>query len=139
MIWDSIKDCFTFKTDNPIKEILEHSSFSSLYKDIIERESKFPSSIGKGVYLIRKRANIDEPEMYIGISPEPANLESYDGEPVRIVIFVVLPDNDETYAEYLTHLFKILNVSTLRKDLLNCKTEEDAIVLIRGEEEEINE
>lgn len=139
MIWDSIKDCFTLKTDNPIKEILEHSSFSSLYKDIIERESKFPSSIGKGVYLIRKRANIDEPEMYIAVSPEPANLESYDGEPVRIVIFVVLPDNDETYAEYLTHLFKILNVSTLRKDLLNCKTEEDAIVLIKGEEEELNE
>ena len=92
MIWNSVKNVFTIekKGEEAIREIFEKAGFPELAGSVLERERFFSSSIGKGIYLIRRMAEVEEPVLFIGKSGEPMELEAYDGFPVRLLILALV-------------------------------------------------
>ena len=137
MIWDSVEEVYILesKGEDAIREIFSKAGFPEMAEGVIERERLFPSSIGKGIYLIRRMADVEEPSLFIGRSESDLGLEAYDDKPIKLLLLALLPEDEEQYATYLAHLFKLLNIQSIREDLLNVRNEEEASTIFRREEE----
>ena len=137
MIWDSVKEVYILekKGMDAIREIFSKAGFPGMAESVIERERLFPSSIGKGIYLIRRMADVEEPSLFIGRSTSDLGLEAYDNKPVRLLLLALVPNNEEQYADYLAKLFRLLNIHSIREDLLSVRNEEEASTVFRREEE----
>lgn len=75
-----------------------------IYRMTWKREQMMTTGVGNGLALPHIRVNdIPHPIVIVGITKEPiTDYQSQDGQPVRVVVFTVAPDeNPEAYLQLL--------------------------------------
>lgn len=98
-------------------------------KALIDREKSMSTGIGNGVaipHCISSR--VDDIVYVMSLSASGLDFDSIDGEPVRIIILLVVPKNKLTqHIKTLASIAKLLSNETLRERLLTLKTP-DAVI-----------
>ena len=109
---------------------------SQTLKNITERESMMSTALGKGVAL--PRAVLDDQkktEVIVGIVRKGLKLKSFDLAPIKIIILHLFAKNDD-YSAILAHTLRLMNDDNLKNEIINCRTAEDVIAVIKEWEEE---
>lgn len=135
MIWENIKDFFILEKTgkDSLVELLEKSGYSNMIKEITDDKKVFMFSVGKGIYFIRIMRDIQEAEVYIGISRNDLELKSYDGIPVNMIVFLIFPMRKDDFVRLVSHFFRLLNIPSLRKEILKSNTADDVRSIFKRE------
>ncbi len=122
-----------------LKEMLRKSSerrHSQIIDSLMKRESLMSTALGKGVALPRMIIEgKDKTEIIIALFPQGVSLRSLDLLPVKIIFLYLFSQNDE-YPAILAQSLRLLSEESLRIALLNSKTAEDVIAIVKKWEEE---
>jgi mannitol/fructose-specific phosphotransferase system IIA component (Ntr-type) len=103
---------------------------------VLSREEIQTTGIGYGIAIPHGKAGI-EPSILasVGISAEPVDYGSVDGEPVRIFILMVSRlDVTGPHVQALAHVARLLGHGSFREALLACTEPSEVLDLIREEE-----
>ncbi len=122
-----------------LQEMLRVSSekkHSQIIDSIMKRESLMATALGKGVALPRMIiGDKAKTEIIVALSPQGISLRSLDLLPVKIIFLYLFSKNDE-YPAILAQSLRLLSEESLRIALLNSKTAEDVIAIVKKWEEE---
>lgn len=122
-----------------LQEMLRVSSekkHSQIIDSIMKRESLMATALGKGVALPRMIiGDKAKTEIIVALSPQGISLGSLDLLPVKIIFLYLFSKNDE-YPAILAQSLRLLSEESLRIALLNSKTAEDVIAIVKKWEEE---
>ncbi len=116
--------------------VSSEKNHSQIINTIMNRESLMSTALGKGVALpriiIEDKATT---EIIAAMSPQGISLKSLDLLPVRIIFLHLFSKRDE-YSAILAQSLRLLNEESLRVALLNSRTEDEVIAVIKKWEEE---
>lgn len=122
-----------------LKKMLIVSNEKKLFQiinRIMNRESLMSTALGKGVALPRIIIeNKVKTELIIAVSQKGINLNSFDLLPVKIIFLFLLSKRND-YPSILAQALRLLNEESLRNELLNSKTDDEIITIIKKWEEE---
>ncbi|NLK62301.1 MAG: PTS sugar transporter subunit IIA [Fusobacteria bacterium] len=113
---------------------------NEIYKKIIARENVGTTGIGKGIAVPHARCeSINEIIMAIMILKNPVEYSTPDGENVNIIIMLVAPkEKNNEYLNLLASISDIFRNEELRKNIINCNSEDEILeLLIRYSSKEI--
>lgn len=135
MIWENVQDFFILekKGKDSLVELLEKSGHLDMIQEVVDERKIFMFSIGKGVYFIRLMKDIDESEIYIGISNEGLELKPYDGIPVKIIVLLLFPNKKDEFVRFVSTFFRLLNIPSVRKEILKSNSVEDIRSVLKRE------
>ncbi|MBA7608402.1 hypothetical protein ES703_15579 [subsurface metagenome] len=138
MIWESLESfekAGVKSSEEAFKSLLAEAELTDAFEQLSEMENLYPSGIGKGVVLYKKRIKDRNPELYIKIASPPVEYNSFDGVPISIFCFLITPLDDTLHLMYLTRLYRLINFSSFRERLLKSESLEEVRKLIKREEE----
>ncbi|MCK4571967.1 PTS sugar transporter subunit IIA [candidate division WOR-3 bacterium] len=138
MIWESLESfekAGVKSSEEALKSLLAEAELTDAFEQLSEMENLYPSGIGKGVVLYKKRIKDRNPELYIKIASPPVEYNSFDGVPISIFCFLITPLDDTLHLMYLTRLYRLINFSSFRERLLKSESLEEVRKLIKREEE----
>ncbi len=110
-----------------------------IYRLTWKREQMMTTGVGNGLALPHIRVNdIPHPIVIVGVTETPiADYQSQDGQPVRVVVFTVAPDeNPEAYLQLLGSVSRKLRNPELLSRLTSGTPNEAAILKILFENAE---
>ncbi|MBN2363437.1 PTS sugar transporter subunit IIA [candidate division WOR-3 bacterium] len=132
-----------FNFENALEALIEvieinPESKPALKDLLIKREELISSRLGKGVMIFRAwPVEADNAYFSLGIFPEGLDVETFDGEDIKIAGLLAAPKNREhDYHENLVSVLRLFNENSLRDDLLLCEDASKIIELIKEEETE---
>ncbi len=128
---DVLRELVSMLPSHPEPDVQEQ-----LLGAVLDRESRMSTGIGMGVAIPHGKSDlVDGMEVTFGISRDPIDYNSLDGEPVR-VFFMLLspPDHAGPHIKTLAHISRMLSTDGLRDGLSAVTQAEDAIELFRREE-----
>ena len=101
-----------------------------------EREAVLSTGIGGGVAIPHgKTGVVGGLVMVAGISPEPVNFESLDGEPVRILLMLVGPESAAgLHVKTLSRISRLLRHDAVKEALVESETAEEFLAVVRAAE-----
>ncbi len=121
-----------------IENLLEVSEADTAQaiEQIMARESIMSTALGKGVALPRIILNSQKKtEVIMGIVSKGLKFRSFDLEPIKIIILHIFAKNDD-HASILAHTLRLMNDDNLKNELINCRSAEKVIDVIKEWEEE---
>lgn len=91
---------------------------------IWEREEALPTGIGLGIGVPHVRSDaIRTPVAALTIIPEGVQYDALDGEPVRVILLIAMPEGaHKQYLEYLSRATLLFMIKEFRNALLACHT-----------------
>ena len=113
----------------------------SAFKAILEREKVMSTGVGDHVAIPHGKSDgVDEVVGAFGISDTDINFESIDKKPVRLVfLLIATPNATGSHLKVLSRVSRLLNKNEFRNSLLQAKTSQQVLDLIRREEEAVFE
>jgi len=123
-----------------ITELIRLAANSGLISDtatakdaVMARESAGSTGMQHGIALPHgKTAAVDQLACAIGLKPEGLNFDSLDGEPSRIFVLVLSPEDvTGPHIRFLSTISQVLDAEC-RAALLKCKTPEEMYALLSG-------
>jgi len=101
--------------------------------DALEREKTMSTGMDHGIALPHAKTDgIAETTAAIGIKKKGVNFESMDGEASQIIVLIVSPKKVcGLYMQFLAAIAAILRDETLREEIINAATPQDAVELLR--------
>lgn len=108
---------------------------------ISERERIMSTGVGKGFAIPHGKSDaVSNIVLAFGITAEPIDYSSMDNEPVRLVLLLVSRENDVGLRlKLLSRASKVMNSDLARTALLNAKSSEEVMEIIRAEEDKIGD
>ncbi len=108
----------------------------AVLKAVVERENTMSTGIGSGIALPHGIVDRRVPfSGVLGIADAPLPWEASDGQPVSLVFLLVADRNEPgTHIKALARITRLLHREAFRKALMDCRTPEDALRVIRDEE-----
>ncbi len=140
--------CF-FDGDSSKKEVLDAlvdamsvsgdaADVEAFRNAIHERESIMSTGIGSGVAIPHVRIdNVPKPAVGLGICKDGLNFETFDGQPVHVIVLFAMPSN--SHREYLSILSRVmtkLRMPDFRAQFLGCDSPAEVAELLRGNEDD---
>ena len=131
--WDAIRQlvAFLMRTHR-----VEHVTEEELYQSVVEREKMASTAMGRGIAIPHGR--IDEGpaiQGVMGICREGVDFDAPDGEPVRLIMLIVTPeDKKHLHLKVLASLSAMVRDETIRTRLMAAISPEDAMEVIEGRE-----
>ncbi len=103
------------------------------YDDLLERENLGSIGIGKGVAIPHaKTEGVEKIIMTIGISKKPIEYNSIDNEDVRIFFMFLSPvELSQEYLILLAKISRFIKEDKFREELLNAKTKEEIVDILK--------
>jgi PTS system nitrogen regulatory IIA component len=94
---------------------------------VMEREDKMSTGMKHGIAIPHgKSASISDLVACIGISENPVNFDSLDGEPSRIFIMTLSPvEKTGPHLQFLAEVSLLFKSSEKRKEILDAKAPEE--------------
>ncbi|GAV20474.1 PTS system, nitrogen regulatory IIA component [Mariprofundus micogutta] len=94
---------------------------------VMAREQLGSTGIGHGIAIPHGRMpDLQTPMIAIGRHIEGINFDSIDGEPVHIVVLLLVPDSDDRqHLELLAQLARTLQQSSVREAILHARSTQD--------------
>jgi fructose-specific phosphotransferase system IIA component len=116
------------------KEIITDTD--EAYKAVLDREKIMTTGVGNGIAIPHcKDASCPNFAVALGIHQKGLNFESIDKKSVRIVFLLVGPENNPgLHIKLLSRISRLMSNEDLREELVECKTPEQAIDLLKEEE-----
>ncbi len=120
--------------EDVIKNLLRHAyfkkpsfDFDEVYNKILQRESLMSTGIGKGVAIPHAGLmDFDEMMIEMGILREGVEWNSFDKEPVKIVILVVFDmEMRNEYLKIMGKINEILREEETRMKIINARSREE--------------
>lgn len=109
---------------------------SEAIERIMEREATMSTVLGNGVALPRViLENKAKTEVIMAIIPKGAKFESLDLLPIKIIILHLFSKQDN-HAAILAQTLRLMNDDNLKNEIINCRTGNDVIEVIREWEED---
>lgn len=107
---------------------------NKLFSALIERERLGTTGLGEGVAIPHARVpGLTEPRLAILRLAEPVDFDAIDGQPVRIVVALLVPEQaTETHLEILSELAERLSRPEVRQAILAAQTPEALIAPFRA-------
>ena len=111
-----------------------------ILETVMEREKLGSTGIGQGIAVPHaKTEQIDNLVGALGISQNGVDFDSLDGEPVYIIFLLLAPTKSiGLHLKALAKIARLLKDRVFRNALRECKTPEEAIKIIREDEEKLN-
>jgi len=112
------------------KESPQMEEDAPVLEELIRREREISTAVGKGIAFPHVRlTSIKELQMAVALLKEGVDWESYNSEPVHIVILILIPEEqNEVYIQLISKLNRILNQDDLREQMLAAS---DSLTLYR--------
>jgi len=109
---------------------------SEIYGSIVEREKEMSTAIGYGAAIPHGRVVEGERiQGVLGICRDGVDFDAPDGEPVRIVMLVITPqEHEQRHLEVMASLAAMISDEHLRTRLIAAIDANDAWEVIEGEE-----
>lgn len=111
-------------------------SNKSVYLDaVLERERKGSTGVGFGVAIPHGKSDgVAKPGLAFARLTKPIDWNSLDGKPVEIVFLIGVPEKDagDEHIKILVAISRKLIHEEFRQKLLNVKTSEDVIEILRS-------
>ncbi|EOD01532.1 PTS sugar transporter subunit IIA [Caldisalinibacter kiritimatiensis] len=107
-------------------------------KGVLEREKEATTGFGKGIAIPHcKLDSVKTASIAIGKLIEAVDWNSLDGEPVKLIIMLAVPDKEAntTHLQILSNLASKLMEEDFVKDLLNANNSKKIISLLNFENE----
>jgi nitrogen PTS system EIIA component len=100
---------------------------------LLDREKQGTTGIGKEVAVPHARlANLPEVILFVGTSREGIDFSSVDGEPVRIILFLLAPVTEiGTSLKILANIARMINDRYFTKQLLQASTNEELYNILK--------
>ncbi len=117
--------------------ILAESSRASVLEAVNAREASQSTGLGSGVAIPHGlSAEVDDVVAALGIHPTGVEFEAIDGQPVRLVILLVVPPNMfQAHVRTLAGIARVLNDASLREMLLEAREAETVLEVLIDREE----
>jgi fructose-specific phosphotransferase system IIA component len=108
-------------------------SSGMLYEVILERESHGTTGIGNGVAIPHGRAEkLREIIIVLATLEDPVSYESIDGEDVKLVFMLLVPEgNNLVYLKLLSQVSIICNDKNTRTSLMNGDSADEILQIVR--------
>jgi mannitol/fructose-specific phosphotransferase system IIA component (Ntr-type) len=131
--WDAIRQlvAFLMRTHR-----VEHISQEELFQTVVDREQVASTAMGRGIAIPHGRIE-EGPAIQgvMGICREGVEFDSPDGEPVKLIMLIVTPeDKKHLHLKVLASLSSMVRDSTVRSRLIAAISPEDAMEVIEGKE-----
>ncbi|HOD14948.1 MAG TPA: PTS sugar transporter subunit IIA [Spirochaetota bacterium] len=112
---------------------IESADSKEIKKALIDREKSMSTGIGNGVAIPHcTSSRVDEIVFVVSLSAFGIDFDSIDGEPVRIIILLIVPKNKLTqHIKTLASIAKLMSNESLRERLLTLKTPEAVIKTLK--------
>ena len=117
-----------------IANVLTSIDLDRVMEVVMAREHLGSTGIGHGVAIPHGRMpDLQSPMIAIGRHIQGVDFDSIDGEPVHIVVLLLVPDSDDRqHLELLAQLARTLQQSSMREAILHA-TDAQAIVTMFSE------
>ena len=107
----------------------------TVYRALVEREQVATTGVGSGVAIPHGRLDTNRFRVAMAISPEGVPFDSVDGEPARILVAVLAPENSPAdQLRVLARISRVLKDQAVRSRLLSATTPADAFDIVIEEE-----
>jgi fructose-specific phosphotransferase system IIA component len=108
-----------------------------VFQAVMDREKIMTTGVGRGVAIPHcKKEVCQEFGIAMGIHPEGVDFQSIDGKPARIIFLLVGPENNPgMHIRLLSRISRLISKESLRDNLLQCHSAEEAYELLKAEEE----
>lgn len=128
--WECISEMVDCAVRN--REI-DPSDCKEVKKALIDREKSMSTGIGNGVAIPHcTSSKIEDIVFLMSLAAAGLDFDSIDGEPVRIIILLIVPKNKLTqHIKTLASIAKLMSNQTLRERLLTLKTPEAVIKTLK--------
>lgn len=105
---------------------------------VLTREKTRSTGIGSGIAIPHGKCNaVKELVMAIGITKEPIDFQSIDGNPVKIILLLVSPaDQTGPHIQALARISRVMLDDSFKTKLENAKSVEQAEQLLKEKEAE---
>src|SRR4030095_5636004 len=129
--------------EDGIKKLIDLAAKSNKILDlekvtrtIFEREKLVSTGVGKGFAIPHgKTDGISDVVAAFGITKDPIDFDSIDGEPVRFIFLLIGKENLlNTHIKLLSRISRLMNKDEFRERLLEAKTPEDVLEIFKEEE-----
>lgn len=131
--WDAIRQlvAFLMKTHR-----VEHISQEELYQTVVARENEVSTAMGKGIALPHGRIEKGPAiQGVMGILRKGIDFDSPDGEPVRLIMLIVTPEEKkDMHLKVLASLSSMVRDDAIRTRLMAAISPEDAMEVIESKE-----
>lgn len=118
---------------------LDRKDKARIKRNLLEREAMGSTGIGYGIAIPHtKDKRVKKIICCCAISRKGVDFDSLDGEPVYILFMLLSPSNATgLHLKTLARISRLLKDRLFRQALLNCKTANDVLKVIKKEEEKI--
>ena len=139
-------DLKSTKKEDVIKELVELLSKAhpikekdKLFKTLMNRESLGSTGIGQAIGIPHAKSNaVDELIAALGISRQGVDFDSLDGEPTRIFLLLVAPEDAAgPHLKALARISRVLKDKFLRDSLVAAKDKKAVFDIIAQEDGKI--
>jgi fructose-specific phosphotransferase system IIA component len=105
-------------------------------RTIFEREKLVSTGVGKGFAIPHGKTDaISDVVAAFGITKEPIDFDSIDGEPVRFIFLLIGKENLlNTHIKLLSRISRLMNKDEFRERLLDAKSPEEVLDIFKDEE-----
>ena len=106
---------------------------------VFKRESSISTGVGNGVAIPHGTVDcIEDIVGALGISRDGVNFESFDGEPVHIVVLLLVPSAKiSKHIKTLAQIARILNNSDVTAALRSAQSPEEAVTILEKAERDL--
>ncbi len=110
-----------------------------LRADVLEREELMTTGVGKGLALPHARTRgVNTTAAAFAVTREPIVWDSDDGQPVRLVLLLVGPEDERsTHVRLLGRVSRLMSDDAVRAHLLAAESEAAVLAAFREAEERI--
>jgi len=110
----------------------------SVLDALIAREHVASTGMENGVALPHASVPLlEKPVAALGISQDGVNFQCADGKPATLVVLLVIPKRSvQLHIRTLAGVARLMNYEEMRSQLLTARTPDEAIKVIRHEEEQ---
>jgi fructose-specific phosphotransferase system IIA component len=124
--WELIEEMMDLAVKN--KEI-DSEDREILVKALVDREKSMSTGIGNGVAIPHcTTSKVQNVVIIMAVSQNGIEFDSIDGQPVKIVILLLVPKNKLTqHIKTLANIAKMMSDEKLRERILSLKTQ-DAVI-----------
>lgn len=130
------KDELLHKMVDGLKEKVNETQLNDIREAVFEREKIMSTGVGKSLAIPHgKVASIDDNYASFAVLKEPIEFNSIDDKPVKIAFLLVGPAGENrVHIKLLSRISRLMNSTTFRDTLSECKTPEEIYDAFYNEE-----
>jgi len=119
-----------------LKNRVTEAQLEEIRSAVFEREKIMSTGVGKNLAIPHgKVTSIDEHLASFALLKDPIDFESIDGNPVNMAFLLIGPEKkNSAHIKLLSRISRLMNNSSFRESLSDCKTEQDVYDVFELEE-----